>query len=529
MSLEILDTTLRDGAQGEGVEFSIEDKQRIAILLEQFGIPYIEAGNPFGNPKDKTFFDEYKKNPFLSKSQLVPFGATCRAYIEPEDDAGLSCLLSTEQNTISIFGKSDINHVMNVLRVSKEENLRMIEQSVRYLVSKGRTVLYDAEHFFDGMKSDSEYAIATLKSAILGGASTLVLCDTNGGTLPDEIYELTNRVVNLFSECKIGIHCHDDAGLAVACTLSAVKSGVTMIQGTIGGVGERCGNANLCTLLPTLQLKMGYTMVSSANLASLTDVSRMICDIMNILPNRRAPYIGYASFAHKGGMHIDGVSKTASSFEHISPELVGNRRRFLISDQVGRTGVYHRVKRLFPEIERDDPKITALIERLKRREQRGYAYESADASFSLLALATFGHAYRYFEISDFHVISGGKPNKELAQAYIKITVDGKNEINAAEGDGPVNAMDIALRKVLMVFYPSLTHMQLRDFKVRVVKRGGTASVVRVIIESTDGHQVWTTVGVSANIIEACLRALCDSVSYYLSFVNIPEGNCPKLN
>ncbi len=517
-TLEILDTTLRDGAQGEGVEFSTEDKKRIALALERLGIPLIEAGNPTGNPKDQAFFEMAKAQPFLKTSQLVPFGSTCRAGQEAETDKGLNALLDANQPTISIFGKTDIRHVTDVLRVTPEENLRMIEDSVAYLTRQGRRVLFDAEHFFDGFRFDHEYAKEAMRAAIRGGSKTLVLCDTKGGTLPEDIRAMTAEVIACFSDIDIGIHCHDDIGLSVAGTLSSLSAGARMVQGTIGGVGERCGNTNLCTVLPTLQLKYGYDVISDEQLALMTDISREICDIMNTSQNRRAPYIGYSAFAHKGGMHIDGVLKNAESFEHIVPEKVGNRRRFLLSDQVGRTGIHARLKRLIPDLKRDDPRVKLVTERLKRRESRGYAYESADGSFDLLALDTLDLRKPYFEIKDFHVLSNGQGNGLNAQAYIKVLVDGKEEINAAEGDGPVNALDVALRKALLVFYPCVTGMHLRDFKVRVIESGGTASVVRVLIESTDGHKVWSTTGVSSNIIQACMWALCDSVEYYLAFI-----------
>ena len=519
MKIEVLDTTLRDGAQGEGIEYSISDKKRIALALEKLGIELIEAGNPTGNPKDATFFEEAKKNPYLKTAKLIPFGATCRAFVKAEEDEGLKSLLSTGQEIISIFGKSDIMQVKEVLRVPQEENLRMIEDSVRYLTNKGKRVLYDAEHFFDGMREDSNYAIKSLKAAVNGGASTLVLCDTKGGTLPDQINKDVSFVKSVFPLVDVGIHCHNDMELAVAGTISAVQAGAKMVQGTIGGVGERCGNTDLCSLMPTLQLKMNYDLITKHQLSLLTEISKEINDIQNIFQNRRAPYVGDAAFAHKGGMHIDGVRKNSSTFEHISPEAVGNRRRFLLSDQIGKSGVYIRLKRLIPDIQRDDERVKLVLERLKKRERKGYAYESADGSFDLMALDILGLRKTLFEVQDFHVLSGSKDEDSNSQAYIKILVDGKIEINAAEGKGPVNALDLAIRKALCVFYPSLLNMHLKDFKVRVVNNGGTASMVRVLIESTDSHKSWTTMGVNVNIIQACFNALCDSVEYYLTFID----------
>ena len=518
--LELLDTTLRDGAQGEGVEHSMDDKRKIAQALDRLGLPLIEGGNPFANPKDETFFQEAKKRPFLRQAQLAPFGSTRRADTAAEADRGLEALLHTGQPVISLVGKTSLLHVTDVLRVNPEENLRMIEESVAFLKSRGRRVLYDAEHFFDGCAHDRDYAFATLRAAARGGADVLVLCDTNGGTMPEELRAWFCESRACLPGMNFGIHCHDDMGLAAAGTLQCVQAGASMAQGTVAGVGERCGNANLCTLIPTLMLKLGYDALPEENLPLLTETARAIVDIMNLQPDRRAPYVGYSAFAHKGGMHIDGVSKNQATFEHISPESVGNRRRFILSDQVGRSGVYARMKRLTPELRRDDPRVKAVTDRLKRRGLRGYAYESADASFDLLAMDTLGMRKRFFEVVDFHVLSGNPAASASlsAQAYIKIAVDGREEINAAEGDGPVNALDRALRKALAVFYPQLQRMRLQDFKVRVLDSGGTASVVRVLIESTDGPNVWTTVGVSSNIIQACFAALCDSVEYFLTFL-----------
>ncbi|NLO85729.1 MAG: citramalate synthase [Clostridiales bacterium] len=518
MKIELLDTTLRDGAQGEGVDHSVNDKRKIALALDRLGIPLIEAGNPASNPKDRAFFEEAKKSPFLSQAILVPFGSTCRGGVKAQKDAGLNALLQTEQPVISIFGKADILQVTDVLRVTPQENLRMIEKSVAYLASEGRRVLFDAEHFFDGIIHDREYALEALRAALRGGADVLVLCDTKGGMLPETLRSATCEVLAAFSGTKVGIHCHDDMGLAVAGSIACIEAGATMAQTTIGGVGERCGNTNLNTLLPTLQLKMGYSLIPDENLTLLTETAREVLEVMNLQPNPRSPYVGYSAFAHKGGMHIDGMMKNSASFEHIKPELVGNRTRFLLSEQVGRAGVYARLKRLMPEIQRDDPRIKRVTERLKRRELRGYAYETADGSFDLMALDTLGKRKHFFEVKDYHVLSSTRHDDRNAQAYIKISVDGQEEINAAEGDGPVNALDLAIRKALRVFYPSVENMHLRDFKVRVIDSGGTASTVRVLIESTDGYNVWTTMGVSPDIIQACFVALRDSVEYFLSFI-----------
>ncbi len=515
--IELLDTTLRDGAQGEGVEHSLADKRKIAQWLDELGVPLIEGGNPAANPKDAMFFDEARTAPFLTQAKLVPFGSTCRAGAKPEADAGLRALLSTEQPVISLFGKADVRQVRDVLRCSPAENLRMIEHSVAYLSAQGRRVLFDAEHFFDGAAYDPDYAMEALRAALRGGADVLVLCDTKGGTLPDALRARTAQVLAALPGARVGIHCHNDLGLAVAGSIACVDAGACMAQATVGGVGERCGNTSLSTLLATLQLKLGYELIPPQNMQRLTGITRAIMEVMNLNPDPRAPYVGYSAFAHKGGMHIDGVVKDAASFEHIPPEAVGNQRRFLLSEQVGRTGVYARLRRLIPDIQRDDPRVGRVTERLKRRELRGYAYESADGSFDLMALETLGMRKQFFEVRDFHVLSGDPRSEHSAQAYIKLCVDGREEINAAEGDGPVNALDLALRKALLVFYPQLERMHLRDFKVRVIDAGGTASVVRVLIESTDGERVWTTTGVSSNIIRACFDALKDSVEVFLNW------------
>ena len=522
MRLELLDTTLRDGAQGEGIELSLDDKRKIALALEKIGVPWLEGGNPAANPKDEAFFAEANSAPLLTTAALGPFGATRRPDTSAGDDPGLRALLQTEQPVVSLFGKADVRHVTEVLRVSPAENLRMIEDSVSFLTAHGRRVFFDAEHFFDGANADRGYAFDALRAALRGGAELLVLCDTNGGSLPDDLRARVCEVRAALPQVRLGVHLHDDMGLAAAGAIACAQAGAHHIQGTLNGVGERCGNLNLSTLIPTLQLKLGYELLPPDNLPLLTPAARSLSEIMNLTPNRRAPYVGYSAFAHKGGMHIDGVAKNAASFEHVPPESVGNRRRFLLSEQVGRSGVYERMRRLVPELTRDDRRVGLVTERLKRRELRGYAYESADGSFDLMALDALDLRRQFFKVVDFHVLSGME-GAATAQAYIKIAVDGREEINAAEGEGPVNALDMALRKALMVFYPSLARMRLRDFKVRVIDSGGTASTVRVLIESTDGRSVWSTVGVSSNIIMACFKALCDSVEYYLTFLSEEAG------
>ena len=521
----LLDTTLRDGAQAEGVTFSLDDKHQITRALDEFGIALIEGGNPAANPKDAAYFSSQLQKPPLRHSQLVAFGATAKPGTDPSQDAALQALASCGAKTVSIFGKASLMHVEHVLRCSPEENLRTIRDSVRYLCTNGLRVIFDAEHFFDGFSENRDYALAALSAAAEGGAWCLTLCDTNGGALPEDVYAATELVCNQFRQ-MIGIHCHNDCGLAVACSLAAVRAGAGLVQGTINGVGERCGNADLCTLIPLLEMKLGRQCLPNGNLQMLTHTSRLIAEIMNVSPPDRAPFVGNSAFTHKGGMHIDGVIKNASTFEQIRPESVGNQRRFLVSDQAGRAGVYARLSHIIPDINRDSDDMRRIIERLKRREAHGYTYENADGSFALLALDTLGRRPKFFHVTDFHVLCHQQQNiadaHKSAQAYVKVLVNEREGINAAEGDGPVNALDIALRKTLSDFYPCLNRMRLQDFKVRVLDTGGTASTVRVSIESTDGIHQWNTVGVSTNIIHACFKALIDSLDYMLIYYSDDE-------
>ncbi len=514
--ISIYDTTLRDGAQGEEVSFSAEDKWRIARALDELGIGYLEAGNPGSNPKDLEFFGYFQDQP-LKHAVVTAFGSTRRKDLSVEEDMNLKALLSANTRSVAIFGKSWDFHVTHVIRASLEENLRMIEETVRYFKDRDKEVIFDAEHFFDGYKANPEYALQCLEAAAKGGAAWLVLCDTNGGGFPDEVRAATRLAADRFS-LGIGVHCHDDGGMATANSLMAVEAGATQVQGTFIGFGERCGNANLSTIIPNLQLKKGYACIPHSRLAALTETARLVAEVSNIALNPRFPYVGKSAFAHKGGMHIDGVSKKPRSFEHVPPEKVGNRRRFLMSEVAGRSMILRKLKEIFPGLEKDSAETRAVVEKLKNLEHDGYQFEAAECSFELMVRRLLGQNQPFFELENFTVI-GEMPTPSdgrTSTALIKVKVGGQHEVTAAEGDGPVHALDRALRKALGVFYPELNAMKLTDFKVRVLNpQEATAAKVRVLIESTDGLDIWTTVGVSTDIIEASCLALVDSIEYKL--------------
>jgi 2-isopropylmalate synthase len=514
--VSIYDTTLRDGAQAEEISFSAEDKWKIARALDDLGIGYLEAGNPGSNPKDLEFFRFFEGQP-LKNARLTAFGSTRRKDLSVEEDMNLKALLSADTPAVAIFGKSWDFHVTHIIKTSLDENLRMIEETVRYFREKDREVIFDAEHFYDGYKSNPEYALKCLAAAADGGSAWLVLCDTNGGAFPDEVMAVTRLVVERFS-VGIGVHCHDDGGMAVANSLMAVEAGAGQVQGTFIGFGERCGNANLSTVIPNLQLKRGYACIPDAALAGLTETARLVAEVSNIALNTRFPYVGKSAFAHKGGMHIDGVVKKSRSFEHVPPEKVGNRRRFLMSEVAGRSLILKKLKEIAPELEKDSSETRSVIEKLKNLEHDGYQFEAAECSFELMVRRLLGKYKPFFELENFTVI-GEMPTSSdgrTSTALIKVKVEGKQEVTAAEGDGPVHALDRALRKALEVFYPELNEMRLTDFKVRVLNpREATAAKVRVLIESTDGKDIWTTVGVSTDIIEASCLALVDSIEYKL--------------
>ena len=511
----VFDSTLRDGAQAEGVSFSVEDKIKIVRAIDELGIGYVEAGNPGSNPKDLEFFERIKSVE-LKNTKVAAFGSTRRRGISPSEDGNVQALLGAGVDTVAIFGKSWDFHVTDIINATLQENLEMIYDTVSYLKDMGKEVVFDAEHFFDGYKNNPEYAIKTLDSAVQAGADCLCLCDTNGGTFPDEIYDITKKVVDRF-DVTVGIHAHNDCGMAVANTVMAVKAGAEHVQGTMTGFGERCGNTNLSTVIPDLQLKLGYKCIPDENMAKLTHIAREVSEIANLKLDDRSPFVGKTAFAHKGGMHIDGVSKNSKSFEHIDPELVGNERKFLTSEVAGRTTILSMIQKIAPSIEKSSPETARIIDRLKELEYEGYQFEGAEGGFELVIRKELGKYKPFFELENFKIV-GDYPSDvdESATAMIKISVDGKTEITAAEGEGPVNALDKALRKALEVFYPDLSDVHLTDYKVRVLDSGSaTASKVRVLIESSDGVDSWTTVGVSKDIIEASWGALVDSIEYKL--------------
>ena len=516
MKINIFDSTLRDGIQGSNIDFSISDKIKIVKALDDFGIDFIEAGNPFSNPKDIEFF-KLVKDIELNHSKLVAFGSTCRKNIKPQDDNNIIILSEVYADYISIFGKTSIFHVKNILGTTKEENLRMIKDTIEYLKSKNKHIFFDAEHFFDGFKANQDYAIECILTAQNAGAEYIVLCDTNGGSFPDEIDYAVKFVASKLS-IPIGIHCHNDNDCACANSISAVKAGATQVQGTFAGIGERCGNTNLSSLIPNLKLKLGYDCLKEESISNITEMTRFIAEVANISLHDNMPFVGKNAFSHKAGMHVDAVLKNNSSFEHVSPENVGNTRAFIISEVSGRTTVLSKLQKLVPNITKDSNELSDILNILKEQQLKGYLYEAAEASFDLLVLKYLGMFKEFFYIDYFKII--GEQSGDLqkaATAMVKVKVDNQFEIAADEGDGPVNALDKALRAALSHFYPDIINeIELVDYKVRVMNTGaGTAAVVRVLIESSDGINTWTTVGASTDIINASVKALVDSIEYKL--------------
>jgi len=479
------------------------------------GVDYIEAGNPGSNPKDLEFFSKIKNRP-LKHAKLVAFGSTRRPNIKANEDANVRALLTAETPAVSIFGKSWDFHVTDIIRTSLEENLNMIYDTISFLKGQGKEVIFDAEHFFDGYKANRDYAMKSLKVASDAGADWLVLCDTNGGCFPFEITEITKDVLEN-STVPVGIHCHNDGGMAEANSIMAVEQGAVQVQGTFNGFGERCGNANLSVIIPNLQLKRGKSCIKEEGLKDLSAASRYISELANLPHNERQPYVGNSAFAHKGGMHIDGVQKNCLSFEHIAPELIGNERRILMSEVSGRSTILKKIQKVAPWVDKESEETKLIMDRLKQLEHEGYQFEGAESSFELMVRRALDRAKTFFEVKDFRVLCEEHwQNDYSASAIVKVRVGEGEEIIAAEGDGPVNALDKALRKALEIFYPQLKRMRLTDYKVRVLDTSkATAAKVRVHIESTDGERIWGTVGLSTNIIEASWDALVDSIEYFL--------------
>jgi len=510
----VYDTTLRDGAQSEGVSFSLDDKLLVAERLDSLGIHYIEGGFPISNPKDVAFFQAMAKRP-PKHARIASFGMTRRAGGKAEDDPGLRSLLDAESPVCTVVGKSWDFHVTEALRTTLDENLRMIRDSVAYLKAHGREVFFDAEHFFDGYKANADYALTCLRAALEAGADAVILCDTNGGTLPHEIPEIVARAVATAGRAGVGIHCHNDCGMAVAGTVVAVLAGCTQIQGTLNGLGERCGNADLCVCVPNLQLKLGYDVLPADKLRHLTEVSRFGYEVLNMNLVANQPFTGTSAFAHKGGMHASAMARSTKSYEHVSPEAVGNTRKILISELAGASNVVAKAQKFHVQ---DDKKLMTLLrDKVQSLENEGYQFELAEASFEMLLRREIGQYEEFFQLENYHVsirkVDGGVP---VTEGTVKVRVGDHVEHRVAEGDGPVNALDAALRKALIGYFPNLAEMSLTDYKVRVINsQAATAAKVRVVIESRDRDERWGTVGVSENIIDASWQALVDSIEYKL--------------
>jgi 2-isopropylmalate synthase len=517
-TIQIYDTTLRDGTQAEDVAFTLEDKLRIAERLDEFGVDYIEGGWPGSNPRDEAFFREAKKLS-LHHAKLAAFGSTRRANVKAAHDTNVAMLLRAETPVVTIFGKAWDLHVRDDLRISKAANLEVIHDTISFLKKRVDQVIFDAEHFFDGFRANPEFALECVQAAADGGADLLCLCETNGGRLPEEVAAGVDAV-RAMTQTPVGIHCHNDAELAVANSLIAVQHGAVQVQGTINGIGERCGNANLCSLMANLQIKMGYKIVTAAQLRRLQELSRFVYELANIEPNKRQAYTGMSAFAHKGGIHVAAVQKNPLTYEHIDPALVGNHQRVLVSDLSGRGNIVYKAQEYGIDLDSTDLNVRRVLSELKDLEHQGYQFEGAEASFELLLQkGLHNERVRHFRLKGFRVIDEKRSEDEepLAEATIMIEgPDGTVEHTAAQGNGPVNALDKALRKALMKFYPQIDQMKLLDYKVRVLSSGtGTTASVRVLIESGDEHERWGTVGVSPNVIEASWQALVDSMEYKL--------------
>lgn len=514
--IEIYDTTLRDGSQAEDVSFSVEDKIRITEKLNELGVDYIEGGWPGSNPKDAEYFKKAKKLK-LTVSKITAFGSTQRPKIHVNEDSNIKALIDSQASVITIFGKTWDFHVREALKIPLDSNLVIIHNSITYLKKNAELVFFDAEHFFDGYKHNPDFAIKCLKSAEEAGADRIVLCDTNGGTMPDEIREICNRVMESI-KTPIGIHCHNDSECAVANSMIAVQCGAIQVQGTINGIGERCGNANLCSVIANLEIKHKYSCLPEGNLVRLRDVSRFVNEIANLRHFKRQPYVGDSAFAHKGGIHVSAIRRHSQTYEHIVPELVGNSQRVLVSDLAGKSNILRKAEEFGIHLKADSHELQVILDKLKDLEHQGFQFEGAEASFELLLKKELGLYRRFFDLIGFRVIAEKRKEKEepITEATIMVKVGKTIEHTAATGNGPVNALDNALRKALEKFYSELKTVKLLDYKVRVLTAGkGTSAKVRVLVESGDETSKWDTVGVSENIIEASWQALVDSIEYKL--------------
>ncbi len=514
-SIKIYDTTLRDGSQAEDIAFSLEDKIRIAQKLDELGIHYIEGGWPGSNPKDLQFFQEIKSVP-LTQAKIAAFGSTCRAGTLPRDDPNIQTLIEAETRVVTIVGKSWDIHPLEAMNITLDQNLDIIHSSIRFLKDRVEEVIFDAEHFFDGFKSNPRYALSTLSTAQEAKADWIVLCDTNGGTLPDEVQSIIKEVKKKII-VPLGIHAHNDAEMAVANTILAVREGIGMVHGTMNGYGERCGNANLCSIIPNLKVKMRIDCVSDGQLKKITEVSRFISELANLPHNKYLPYVGESAFAHKGGLHVSAIRKSDITYEHIQPERVGNHQRVLVSDLSGESNILYKAAEFKIDLQSKDPKVKEILNNLKQMESQGFQFEGAEGSFEILIKKALGQHKKFFELMGFRVIVEKKEEgTPLSEATIMVRVGDRVEHTAAVGNGPVNALDNAIRKALEKFYPELKEVKLLDYKVRILStKDGTAAQTRVLIESGDGTSKWGTVGVSENIIQASWQALVDSIDYKL--------------
>jgi 2-isopropylmalate synthase len=516
-SIEVYDTTLRDGSQGQGIHFSVDDKLRIAAELERFGMTYIEGGWPGSNPRDVEFFVRAKKIKF-KHAKLAAFGSTRRKGVRAAEDAQVRGLLEVDTPVVTIYGKTSALHVREVLRCSPEENLEMIRDTVAFLKSHRREVVYDCEHAIDGWKDDPAYAIASMLAAVEGGADRVVLCDTNGGSLPAEVAAATRAAISALKKTPVGIHTHDDAGLGLANALASLEAGASHVQGTVNGIGERTGNCDLTAVIPCAQLKFGWKCVSSTALKNLAGLSRFVDGVANLAPDPRRPWVGTAAFAHKGGTHVDAVRKFSAAYEHVDPTVVGNERTVLVSDQSGRSNIVLKAKSLGIDLDRDSPATATALDELKKLEHEGWSFEDAEASLALLLRRHIGKSKAApFEVASYHVTARGTKGSAYCEAVVRLRIGGEEALTVAEGDGPVHALDQALRSALVKSFPKLAKVSLVDYKVRILGGAdGTAAKTRVVIRSSDGKASWGTVGVSENLVEASLQAIVDGYAHALS-------------